>query len=169
MQPDSASPWVWPWTPPSSLLSALLSLQHEMDIRLHSAFMYVLYTISRESRFMGPPLRNGTQNPKDVFLVLLPWRQFWDAFLKAPWKVPKGTGTLERDGAIVWVDSSWLHCTEFYNKDMSSGRNLLVFKQRSERLKWGPYDMKADCLRSQIVSDTTEQDCPVIRVPVFLS
>lgn len=67
-QPDSSSPGTWPCTSPPFFPSAFLPLQHEVDTGVRLTFMNSLFTISRESRFTGPPLRSGRQNSKDKYL-----------------------------------------------------------------------------------------------------
>lgn len=144
MQPDSTEPWTLSHMPSSSLLSAFqpLPLKCTLGSTEHSWIHYVQFLENQGSWGYSWEVGNRIKRI-NAFPFFLSWRLFDDVFLKASWKVPKGTRKLERARVIVWACYSWLHCVKFYNKDKSSSVNRLVFKQRSKRLKWELYNIES--------------------------
>lgn len=97
-------------SPPSAFLP--LWLKCTLDSPEHS---WALYTQFPEKRGSWGRAWDRIRRVS-VFPFLLPWRQFYNAFLKSPWNVPKRARQSRRTRVIVWVDYSWMHCAEFYNK-----------------------------------------------------
>lgn len=119
----------------------------EMYIGLHWAFTNTLYIISRKSKLMGLLLRCGRQDLKDKC-----FSTFFFFCHKAhsvmDFSKHCGRSQKEQDNLKSWSDKvcySWLHCVQFYKKDMSSNRNRLVFMQRSESKMRILLTLKVDC------------------------
>lgn len=102
----------------SSVIFSHCSMKCTLGSTPHSQIHYPQFPGNQGSWDPSSEMEDRSQRIK-AFPFLLPWRQFYDAFLQAPWKVPKGARQLERVRMIVWIDYSRLRCAEFYNKDIT--------------------------------------------------